>query len=111
MAWYKKSKTNLTTLDFNKFRYMIFEAAANYFVRIMEQAGGDPLPSANAVIENIKFYGQRLGLTENNITELAEQLVQDSGLGYITGGTIVISWEKLPQQFKQRARQRSGAFK
>jgi len=111
MTWYKKSKTNLTTLDLNKFKYIIFEAAANYFVRIMEQAGGDPLPSANAVIENIRFYGPKMGLTEDNITELAEQLVQNHGLGYITGGTITISWEKLPQQYKQRARQRSGAFK
>ena len=111
MTWYRESKTELTSLDFKKFTYIIFDVATNRFARSMEEAGGDPLPTANAIIDNVQSYGINMGLTYENSIELAEQLSENYGLGYITGGTIIISWEKLPQQYKQRARQRSGVLK
>ena len=80
MNWYKQSKSFLTTLDYNKFINTIFNVATHYFSEMMSKAGGDPLPTTEAIIDNLKVYGSRMGLNEENIAELAKSMAQNLGI-------------------------------
>ena len=103
MSWYKHSKTFLTKLDHNKFIYTIYDVATSQFTEMMKKAKGDPLPITVAVINNLQAYGQKMGLNAENIAEILNQSpIQESN------GSIIISWQDLPQKYKQQARQRSG---
>lgn len=110
MTWYKESKAVLTQLDLKKFLYTIFNVATSQFAEMMREAGGDPLPSTEAVISNPQDYGPRMGLSEENVTDIVEEITQNSGIRY-SEGSIIISWQNLPQKYKQQARQQSGTFK
>ena len=110
MNWFKHSKSFLTKLDYNKFMYMILNVATHQFTEIMKEGGGDPLPAAEATVPKIQDYGRRMGLSEENAVELAELMAQNFNFQY-SDGSIIISWEKLPQQNKQQARVRSGMIK
>ena len=107
MNWYKESKAFLTKLDYNKLIYAIMDVATSQFTEMMQRAGGDPLPTAEAVINNPLDYGARMGLNENNIIEILEQNPQ---IQY-SNGSVIISWQNLPNKNKQQARQRSGTLK
>ena len=110
MNWFKQSKTLLTQLDYNKFAYTILNVATHQFTEMMKEGGGDPLPTTEAVVPKIQDYGRRMGLSEENAVELAELMAQNFNFQY-SDGSIIISWEKLPQQNKQQARVRSGTMK
>jgi len=110
MYWYKQSKAFLTQLDYNKFSYTILNVATSQFTEMMRKAGGDPLPTTEAIISNPQDYGVRIGFNEENTVELAELMAQNFGIQY-SDGSIIISWNKLPQQNKQQARVRSGTLK
>ena len=107
MNWYKQSKTFLTKLDYNKLIYAIMDVATHQFTEMMRKAGGDPLPTTEAVIDNPQDYGARMGLSTENVIEILENNPQ---IQY-SNGTVVVSWQNLPQKSKQQARQRSGTLK
>jgi len=107
MNWYKESKAFLTKLDYNKLIYAIMDVATSQFTEMMRNAGGDPLPTTEAVIDNPLDYGARMGLSSENVIELLEQNPQIQN----SNGSVIVSWQNLPQKSKQQARQRSGTLK
>jgi len=87
--------------------YAIMDVATSQFTEMMTGTGGDPLPFTEAVISNPQDYGKRMGLNDQNVIDIAEQMSENSGIGY-SNGSIIISWQNLPQRHKQQARTRSG---
>jgi hypothetical protein len=107
MNWFKQSKAFLTKLEYNKLIYAIMDVATSQFTEMMRKAGGDPLPTTEAVIDNPQDYGSRMGLSPENVAEILERNPQ---IQY-SNGSVIVGWQDLPQKNKQQARQRSGTLK